>query len=333
MPFRSRPVRCLQVVAVAFALLLTACSSPASRSSSGNSGESFKGKTLKIGFGSEPDLQDVPTLLAFEDLKAKGINVEPVAYNQTDLLLQALVTGETQIAAGSLGSLLVANESGANLLAIEEQSGNDWQLITKANITDPKQLQGSRLAYHSELAFDRAMEQELVDNLQVKPNWVLMPGSEVRAAALLAGKIDATAASAQDAILIHDKAPNGFHTLVSFQDSLPNLITAVYFSKKEFLDANGPLVREVLTAITNRYKQAQQDKGATIKAEAGRFLKNVDQSLIDKSVDEYMKLNYWMPDGGMTRDRAEFSAGFYTKANQLKAKPAIDSFYTEAYIR
>src|SRR5690606_3140376 len=126
--------------------------------------------------------------------------------------------------------------------------------ITKASITEPEQLEGARLAYHSELAFDRAMEQAFVDNIGVTPNWVLMPGSEVRAAALLAGQIDATAGSAQDVIFIRDEGGDDFHTLVSFKDELPNLMTAILFADADYLEANGPLVRAVVEAILERYK-------------------------------------------------------------------------------
>jgi NitT/TauT family transport system substrate-binding protein len=282
--------------------------------------------------GSEPDLQDVPAMLAFEDLAERGINVETTAYNQTDIQLQALVSGEIDIAAGSLAALLTANDAGGDFVAFAEQSGNDWQLMSKASIATPEDLDGARVAYHSEVAFDRAMLQMVADNAGVTPNWVLMPGSEVRAAALLDGQIDATAASAQDAILIADEGGADFHTLVPFKDELPNLMTAVLFGSREYVEGNEALLREVMTAVLARYAEIKTDGGATVKAEAARFLPGVDQALIDKAVDAYIDLDYWMADGGMSQERAEFSAEFYTDANDLSAQPAVDTFYTEALV-
>jgi NitT/TauT family transport system substrate-binding protein len=279
--------------------------------------------------GSEFDLQDVPALLAFEDLAERGITVETTAYNQTDLQLQALVTGEIDIAAGSLAALLTANDAGGDFVAFAEQSGNDWQLMSKASITTPEGLDGARVAYHSEVAFDRAMLQMVVDNAGVTPNWVVMPGSEVRAAALLAGQIDATAASAQDAILIEEQGGADFHTLVPLKDELPNLMTAILFGSRDYVESNEALLREVMTAVLARYAEIPSDGGATVKAEAARFIPGVEQDLIDKAVDKYIELGYWLADGGMSQERAEFSAEFYTESNDLSALPTIDSFYTE----
>ena len=54
-------------------------------------------KKVRFAYPSSADMGDVPSLLAWEQLKKQGIEVVPMFFPKTDLAVQAVVAGEAEI--------------------------------------------------------------------------------------------------------------------------------------------------------------------------------------------------------------------------------------------
>ena len=69
-------------------------------------GEAQAQKKVRFAYPSSADMGDIPSLLAWEQLKKQGIEVIPTFFPKTDLAVQAVVAGEADMgsAAGSLWS-------------------------------------------------------------------------------------------------------------------------------------------------------------------------------------------------------------------------------------
>ena len=106
-------------------------------------GEAQAQKKLRVAYPSSADMGDIPSLLAWEQLKKQGIEVVPQFFPKTDLAVQAVLAGEADIGSAAGIAVVKAVESGMNLRVIAEQVRNEWQLVTPVSLKDPKQLDGS----------------------------------------------------------------------------------------------------------------------------------------------------------------------------------------------
>ncbi|HWO41675.1 MAG TPA: hypothetical protein VNO43_07730, partial [Candidatus Eisenbacteria bacterium] len=62
-------------------------------------------KKVRFAYPSSADMGDIPSLLAWEQLKTQGIEVIPRFFPKTDLAVQAVVAGEADI--GSAAGIAV----------------------------------------------------------------------------------------------------------------------------------------------------------------------------------------------------------------------------------
>src|SRR5512141_703307 len=93
-------------------------------------GEAQAQKKVRFAYPSSADMGDVPSLLAWEQLKAQGIEVIPTFFPKTDLAVQAVVAGEADIGSAAGIAVVKAVESGMSVRIIAEQVRNEWQLVT-----------------------------------------------------------------------------------------------------------------------------------------------------------------------------------------------------------
>src|SRR6266571_4762314 len=96
-------------------------------------------KKVRFAYPSSADMGDIPSLLAWEQLKKQGIEVIPTFFPKTDLAVQAVVAGEADMGSAAGIAVVKAVESGMNLRIIGEQVRNEWQLVTPVSFNDPKQ--------------------------------------------------------------------------------------------------------------------------------------------------------------------------------------------------
>src|SRR5918994_4261568 len=87
-------------------------------------------KKVRFAYPSSADMGDIPSLLAWEQLKKQGIEVVPTFFPKTDLAVQAVVAGEADIGSAAGIAVVKAVESGMNLRIIGEQGGQEGQLVT-----------------------------------------------------------------------------------------------------------------------------------------------------------------------------------------------------------
>jgi len=181
-------------------------------------------RKVRFAYPSSADMGDIPSLLAWEQLKKQGIEVVPTFFPKTDLAVQAVVAGEADIGSAAGIAVVKAVESGLNVRIIGEQVRNEWQLVTPVSLKDPKQLDGKRVGYHAPITVTEALVKWMARHYQINPTWMIIPGSEVRAEALMRGQLDATPAEIGDVLNILRSKPGQFHVLISYAKTFPQLI-------------------------------------------------------------------------------------------------------------
>ena len=99
-------------------------------------------------------------------------------------------------------AVIKAVESGMNIRIIGEQVRNEWQLVTPVSIKEIKQLDGKRVGYHAPITVTEALVKWMAQHYKITPNWMIIPGSDVRSEALMRGQLDATPAEIGDVLNI-----------------------------------------------------------------------------------------------------------------------------------
>jgi ABC-type nitrate/sulfonate/bicarbonate transport system substrate-binding protein len=290
-------------------------------------GEAQAQKKIRFAYPSSADMGDIPSLLAWEQLKKQGIEVIPTFFPKTDLAVQAVAAGEADMGSAAGIAVVKAVESGMNLRIIGEQVRNEWQLVTPVSFKDPKKLDGKRVGYHAPITVTEALVKWMANYYKITPNWMIIPGSDVRAEALMRGQLDATPAEIADVLHILQAKPGQFHVLISYAKVFPQLIGSMYFAREDYVQKNTALVETVLEAILKVHRAAEE-RSSLIKENALRLLPETKPELVDATAATYKELRIWDINGGAGKDRGEASIKFFEESGLLK-KNAVS--YQQAF--
>ena len=280
-------------------------------------GEVQAQKKVRFAYPSSADMGDIPSLLAWEQLKKQGIEVIPTFFPKTDLAVQAVVAGEADMGSAAGIAVVKAVESGMNVRIIGEQVRNEWQLVTPVAFKDPKQLDGKRVGYHAPITVTEALVKWMAVHYKISPTWMIIPGSDVRAEALMRGQLDATPAEIGDVLNILQAKPGEFHVLISYAKTFPQLIGSMYFARADYVQKNAATVESVLEAILNAHRSAEERPGV-VKENALRLLPETKPQLIEATAATYKELRIWDVNGGASKDRGEASIKFFEESGLLK---------------
>jgi NitT/TauT family transport system substrate-binding protein len=279
--------------------------------------EAHAQKKVRFAYPSSADMGDIPSLLAWDELKKQGIEVLPTFFPKTDLAVQAVVAGEADIGSAAGIAVVKAVESGMNIRIIAEQVRNEWQLVTPVAFKDPKQLNGKRVAYHAPITVTEALVKWMAQHYKITPNWMIIPGSDVRAEALMRGQLDATPAEIGDVLNILSAKPGQFHVLISYAKTFPQLIGSMYFARADYVQKNAATVESVLEAILRAHRHSDE-RPASIKENALRLLPETKPELVDAIAAAYKELRIWDVNGGADKERGEASIKFFEESGLLK---------------
>ena len=274
-------------------------------------------KKVRFAYPSSADMGDIPSLLAWEQLKKQGIEVVPTFFPRTDLAVQAVVAGEVDIGSAAGIAVVKAVESGMNVRVIGEQVRNEWQLVTPVTLKDPKQLDGKRVGYHAPITVTEALVKWMAQHYKITPNWLIIPGSDVRAEAIMRGQLDATPAEIVDVLNILNAKPGQFHVLISYAKIFPQLIGSMYFARADYLQKESAAVESVIEALLRAHRNAEE-RPASVRENALRLLPETKPELIDAIAASYKELRIWDINGGAGKERGDASIKFFEDAGLLK---------------
>src|SRR5688500_12242801 len=274
-------------------------------------------KKVRFAYPSSADMGDIPSLLAWEQLKKQGIEVVPTFFPKTDLAVQAVVAGEADIGSAAGIAVIKAVESGMNLRIIGEQVRNEWQLVTPVALKDPKQLDGKRIGYHAPITVTEALVKWMAQHYKITPNWMIIPGSDVRSEALMRGQLDATPAEIGDVLNILTAKPGQFHVMISYAVFCSQINNSIHFARADYVQKNAATVESVLEAILRAHRD-DEERPASVKENALRLLPETKPELVEATAATYRELRIWDVNGGADKERGDASIKFFEESGLLK---------------
>jgi ABC-type nitrate/sulfonate/bicarbonate transport system substrate-binding protein len=291
-----------------------------------------KSGTIRVGFSSDADLGDVPTLMALDVLRSEGYTVQPTFFATADVEVAALAKGDLDIGNGSTRTIWSADAQGAAILTVAEEASDDWSLVARNDLKNCTDLDNQRVGITSTGSLNAALLRAYIQENcpTAKPQLILISNSSARATALLANQLDATNLELADVMEVQKQAPENFHTLVNFAQTLPQLKTTGVHVRQQFAAEHPEQVRDYLKALVETNRQiAINPKGA--QDTAVQVLK-MDPADAQANVASYVKSNIWDVNGGMTRDAIAYSVDFFTKSGAIPAGLTADKVSDLSYL-
>ena len=343
-------VRHWLVVLVVLALSTAACAAPAGEEPSESAEQSdapaasteespeaepsedpVAGQTIRISYTSDGvGINDFITKLALDALAERGLNVEYQFIAEDTLGVQSMIRGETDIVVGTPPVTINAHTEGVDIQFLAQYNRQAWSLASTADITDVEQLAGKTIAVHGETSFTKTVADLIIEEYGLEGvNVVIIPGSDVRAQALLSGQIDATVLDIQDVALAQQQAPGEVNILVRFSQLYPELTSVRMTASSAWIDENRALAKELVKELIVQNRAAVEDPEGTIEKAQAEY-SDQDPELVAGIISAFIEGDHWVLDGGMTEENAEFELQFFMDAGQTTLEPTpenIESLY------
>jgi NitT/TauT family transport system substrate-binding protein len=288
--------------------------------------------TIRVGYSSSLDMADIPSLLANEALVKQGYIVEAIPFAEAELVVEALAGGDVDIASGSVGAYWTAIHKGAPIVTVMAHARNEWAIISTPDIQQCADLDGKRIAVNSEGSISTIMLKVYVRQTcpEIEPIYLTIGGSDNRAAAMLAGEVEAAPLEVADVIQMDLKAPGQFHTLLNFSQELPKLESTVLNVNTAFAAEHPQAVKDYLEAVLLTYR-AIYDDPAALTAEAEKNL-SIEADLLPRVIDAEFAIHLWDVNGGLTPESAQFTLDFFTASGDLEPGLILEQVIDFSYL-
>jgi len=278
---------------------------------------------IKIAYPSVPDFGDLPSMMVYDRLVEKGYAVLPTHFAQSELAVEAVSRGDADIGTGATRAEMAAMQKGAPLKFIVDQVANEWSVYAISAIKECKDLDGMRLAIHSDGAVSTAMLNAWIDTTcpGISPNYLIIPGSENRAAALLVGEIDATPAELADAVRIDKERPGEFNLIANFGRDLPNLKVTSFYANTTFLEEQPQAAKDFIEALLEVHREIAANPDILVE-EAPKYLPGIEEEVLPDIVKAHVELGAFDVNGALTAENMAYSLDFFVQAGSVE--PGLD---------
>ncbi len=282
-----------------------------------------KSGVIRVGFPTNPDTGDVPSLMAQELLQAQGYTVQNIIFATPDLEVAALSSSDVDITNGSTRTHWAAAEKGVDVVTLMEQAGNVWSLVARAELTGCADLDGKRFGVQSAGSISNALLQAYFKRVcpNAKPQTLFIQGSDVRAAAMDAGEIDASPLQIADITNFNNRAPGKYAVLFDFAKSLPQLKTNGVYTRRAFAMQNPEMVRDYIRAVLTVHRNIQQNPQLLYDALVKQL--KMEPATAKAIGDTYLAHNIWKPNGDFSLDDAKYTLDFFVEIGSIP--PGLDA--------
>ena len=168
---------------------------------------------MHIAFGDIASVETLNFLIAIEKAKARGVDVKVTYFKSEDIAAQAVVAGQADIGVGTPYALLQKVKAPIRIF-FQLSTLRFFPVVNTDYYKGWKDLNGQEMTVHS-----RGSGTEAIMRLMAQRNGIqyskisYVPGSEVRAGAMLKGTIRATIVDAANRRVLMDKGQGKFMVL------------------------------------------------------------------------------------------------------------------------
>jgi NitT/TauT family transport system substrate-binding protein len=279
-------------------------------------------RKFKLALGDIATIESLNLLIALDRARQRGVDVEVVQFKSEDIATQAVLNGQADLGQGTPYAVIQKVNAPVRMFYLM-QTLQFFPVVDQASFKSWKDLDGQDMVVHSRGSGTEAMANVMAQANGIKYKSIsYVPGSEVRALAMLRGNIKATFVDLANRNLLMREAPGKFAVLPMGEVKASD---EALFARKEVLDANqetvGVLVEEMLIV----WRSINKDPSFVV-AERKRLnlLRDLPPKLEEEVLPYYKQgvENGIFPNDGGGEKAARNDIAFFTTSGALKGKPA-----------
>jgi NitT/TauT family transport system substrate-binding protein len=303
--------------------------------SDGDESQRGEGISFTVGFTGSEDIGHMNMLEALEQMEELGYEANAQYLAETELVTDSVVRGQFQV--GIITTpVLVAHEQGAtNLSIVGVRNPNDWAIVAQDGIESCDDLEGKRFAIHSEGSVMAAIYRQWASEAcseGVRPDEIVISGSDNRTAALMAGQIDATAVQIQDLATLRTQYADQYTVLSPQWRENPDLVSSGVYVNDEWAADNGQAVTDMLMFMTEIARDWTENPETYEEEIRERFPDKTDEE-IQFFVEELTAAGLFATNGGITEEAMGTTIEFFTEAGTIEGSVTAEDVLDLTYLR
>ncbi len=278
--------------------------------------------TMRVAFGDVPGGEMVNFMIAVARAEERGVKVETVFLQSEDLAAQAIVSGEADIGVGTPYALIQKVNAPIRMF-YQLSMLRFYPVVNGEKYKSWKDLDGADVAVHG-----RGSGTEAIMQLMAKENGVsyksvsYVPGSGVRAGALLQGRINASIVDYERRRLLEREAPGKFVFL-----PLPDIKATdeALYANQNWLESEKEAVSILVEELIKTWREINKDP-ASIVALRKKYnvLPDIEKVEVDELVPAFtqgVEIDLF-PDNGGSATSVNEDFVFFTTSGSLEGDAA-----------
>lgn len=275
---------------------------------------------ITVALGDIASIESLNLLIALEGVRERGIDVELIEFGGEDMANQAIVNGQADVGIGAPYAIIQRAE--VPIRMFYQLSTLRFFAVANGEVyPDWQAMDGGSFAVHTRGSGTEAMARliEQVEGIQFG-EISYVPGSEVRALALLRGNVDATFLDIAGRNLVMEEDPEKFIML-----EVPDVDASdeTLFARLDWLKENEETARILIEELTETWRKINDDPSFVL-AERERLglLPDLPAELeeeIGPYFEQSVETETFPDDGGIGSAADDFE--FFTAAGQLEGEP------------
>ena len=278
--------------------------------------------SMTVAFGDVPGGEMVNFMIGVARAAERGVKVEATYLQSEDLAAQAIVSGQADIGVGTPYALIQKVKAPIRMF-YQLSMLRFYPVVNGAKYKKWGDLDGADVAVHG-----RGSGTEAIMKLMAKENGVkyksvsYVPGSGVRAGALLQGRIDVSIVDYERKRLLQRKAPGKFVFL-----PLPDIKATdeALYANREWLQTEKEAVSILVEELIKTWREINADpsKVVTLRKKYN-VLPNIEKVEVDELEDTYaqgVSIDLYPANGG-SAESVKQDFNFFTSSGSLQGDPA-----------
>ena len=289
---------------------------------------------IKYALGDVISIDELPLLVAVERAKKRGVAVEVTSFKNEEIATQAVINGQADVGQGTPYAA-VEKVNVPIRFFYQLTSLQFFPVVNREFYKDWKDLDGQEIAVQS-----RGSGTEAIMNLMAKQHGIkyknvsYVPGSNVRALALIKGTIKASILDASNKNFLMKEAPGRFIVLPLGQVKASD---EALFARKEYIDKNAAALAVFVEELVRVNREINKNPASMVEERKKLGLLKDLPAKLEAEILPYFKEgveNGIFPDDGGGERAAKNDLEFFHLAGALKSPDMkVEDFWTFAPLR
>ena len=279
--------------------------------------------SMHVAFGDIPGPDMANFMAAVARAEARGVKVKVSFLQSEDIAAQAIVGGQADIGVGTPYALIQKVKAPIRMFYQLSQL-RFYPIVNNEFYKTWKDLDGADVAVHG-----RGSGTEAIMNRMAKDNGITyksvsyVPGSAVRAGALLQGRLKVSIVDFERRRLLEREAPGRFTVL-----PLPKIEASdeALYANVNWLEQEKEAVDILMEELLGVWREINKDPNAVVAMrEQYDLLPDLEQDDVDELLPSFaqgVEINLY-PDNGGGTDSVLQDFRFYTSSGTLEGDPAV----------